>query len=192
MKTSFEFEDCKVSVRALNKAWEILENQHAVEISGNFFTKATYKDFVGKDHPALSVNDNYIFAFNQKSSKKSWFFAQHTLKFRAAQIPAHIDEEYSLMCDAGQFVINGLGFSNGVGDGDFRLIKRTITAKCNPGWGEYTRAQIYHEATIAYPIDGVCEIRKYDCKPDVYRFENVIEIQIVNHKVYVICENIKK
>lgn len=190
MKTSLEFKDCKVSVRALNKAWEILENQYAVEISGNFFTKTTHKDFVGKEHPAVAVNDAYIFTFNQKGKRKSWFFANNTIEYRTAQIPEHIDEEYSLMCDAGQFVINGLGFSNGVGDGDFRLIKRTIIAEYKLGFHEYTRAQIYHKATIVYPIDGVCEIRKYDCKPDVYRFENVIEIQIVDHKVYVICENI--
>jgi hypothetical protein len=182
----FDLDNISVTVKALNMAEKALyqHQESKIEIAGNIFTKCDITLFDGsKKAGGICVNDFYIF---DKNKHLGWVYFADTLKYKESSIPAHADVIYPLLCDAGCFVINGLRFRNGIGDGEFKLIIRTVQSYGSSQY--YSRAELYHAAQKIYPENGICKIKKYDCGEEYYDFDNVKEIQIVDGKVYVICE----
>lgn len=172
--------DVVVTTRALNMAREKLKTQPTATIAGNRYC-------IEKDEDAyfqLVVNDHHIFSLLGKS--KTWYYWDTTIAYKRSCIPLYKDKKYVLTSDRGSFVIDNLAISNGVGDGIFSLIVRTIE-RPEIAYQYHTHAEIYHKAVKLYPIDGKCTISQCDCQPtEKFEFDNVHEIQVVDHKLYVI------
>ena len=169
-----------VTTKALNRAKEKLKTQSTVIIAGNRYC-------IEKDEPTcfqLRINDYYI--FSRFGEGKTWYYWDTTIAYKRSCIPDYTDKKYLLTSDSGNFVINDLAISNGVGDGVFSLIVRTIE-KPKIAYKYHTHAEIYHKAVKLYPLEGKCTIAQYDCQPtEKFEFDNVYEIQVVDHKIYVI------
>jgi hypothetical protein len=173
------FDDCYVTQGNLTRAWNKSKGIGATVVGGIRYVADTckYED----NYQELTVNDNHV--FRRYPDDYRWTYTNDTIEYKESCIGDYKEDRYPLVCDAGSFVVNGLMFSNGVGDGSYPCIVRTF----NSFRHYYTKADIYDNVTKVYPINGICRVNKYDCNAeDVYTFDNVKEIQIAQGKLYII------
>jgi hypothetical protein len=174
--------EVRITGNKLTRAWNtIFDKPHNVnyKIKGINYRICTTKYTDKYDKPTICVNDSWIF----KKYFYGWIYSEDTAEYKESCIGDYEEDRYSLICDAGSFIVNDLMFSNGVGDGSYPCIVRTFNSIRH----YYTRADIYDNVTKVYPINGICKVNKYDCNTeDVYTFDNVKEIQIAQGKLYII------
>lgn len=180
----WKFDDCIVTQGNLTRAWTKSKGIGATVVAGIRYV-AQKSTNIWDDNSewlcTLTVNGNHI--FNKYSYSNQWLYAGDTTEYKESCIGDYEEDRYLLICDVGCFVVNGLMFSNGVGDGSYPCIVRTF----NSYRRYYTRADIYDNVMKACLSNGVCTVNKYDCNSEnVYTFDNVAEIQIAQGKLYVI------
>ena len=180
----WKFDDCTVTQGNLTRAWTKSKGIGATVVAGIRYV-AQKSTNIWDDNSewlcTLTVNGNHI--FHKYSYSNQWVYANDTTEYKESCIGEYKEDRYPLICDVGCFVVNGLMFSNGVGDGSYPCIVRTF----NSYRRYYTRAEIYDNAMKVCSSNGVCTVNKYDCNnKDVYTFDNVAEIQIAQGKLYII------
>lgn len=184
MRRGWAFDDCTVTPGNLTRAWNKSKGIGATVVGGIRYVAhkdTNIWDDTGEWLCVLTVNGNHI--FHKYSYSSQWIYADDTTEYKESCIGDYKEDRYPLVCDAGSFVINGLMFSNGVGDGSYPCIVRTF----NSFRRYYTRADIYDNVIKVFSSTGVCTVNKYDCNSkDVYTFDNVAEIQIAQGKLYII------
>ena len=185
MSRDWVFDDCYVTQGNLTRAWNKSKGIGATVVGG--ISYVAHKDTYPWDDNCeclrtLTVNGNHIFRTNPYNNGQ-WMYAGDTTEYKESCIGDYKEDRYPLTCDAGSFVVNGLMFSNGVGDGSYPCIVRTF----NSYRRYYTRADIYDNVMKACLSNSVCTVNKYDYNnKDVYIFDNVAEIQIAQGKLYII------
>ena len=90
-----------------------------------------------------------------------------TLKGEEQQIGEYTEEVLETISDAGNIVVNGLGFSNGYGDGYNTVVVRKFKDYDKSHY--HCRAEIYNadNITVVYPAEEV-KVWKHDCTPNDY------------------------
>lgn len=110
----------------------------------------------------VNVNgDIFALSFNDKNNVKDIYPYAETFERKAQMITEHTDTETNTYSEAGGYLINGLLFSNGYGDGYNRVIIRKFLKEPHI----YTsRAEIYDKTNcqIVRTPNGV-KIWKHDC-----------------------------
>lgn len=109
----------------------------------------------------------YLLETNKNGNVCRCFLYDTTLAGKASNIGKYEETEYTTISDGGAIVVNGLGFSNGYGDGTNTVIVRKFE---DYGKSRYhCRAEIYNreDITVIYPHEEV-RIWEHDCTPGKY------------------------
>lgn len=144
--------------------------------------------FPETNHKFAKINGRYwYFRVTDKGSIIDSFLITDSIERKYAELPKHTDEEYHTYSDIGCYLINGLLFRNGFGDGTNTVIVRTVENKGK----YYTKAEIHDRIKTSFiPQNKTIKIWRSDCdniesvKP-MLEIDNVIEVQI-SDKLYVI------
>ncbi len=147
--------------------------------------------FTLTNHKFAKINGRYwYFKITDKGNVIDYFLITDSNERKYAEIPKHTDEEYHTYSDIGCYLINGLLFRNGIGDGSNTIIVRTVDNKGK----YYTKSEIHERVKTSFiPQDRKIKIWKNDCE-DISKVKpmleiyNVIEVQISDTKLYVIKE----
>lgn len=145
--------------------------------------------FPSTNHKFAKINGRYwYFKVSDKGNVVDFHFITDSMERKYAEIPKHEDIEYHTYSDIGCYLINGLLFRNGIGDGTNTVIVRTVEKKGK----YYTQAEIHNRVkTSFFSQDKTIKIWKNDCdnikdiKP-MLEIDNVIEVQISDSEIYVI------